>query len=161
MVDGQLRAKTRTWTSEALTGFTGGVVVALTDKDGELLHFTKVRKYGVNGTAVPGAPSSRTKEWDETIPPEVMSKFAGIAIVHRYEPTPRWLETTNDVVEFAKYVKDAYETVAEIIDCIGVFMPEEESTDPNAPPPPPPADESTRPMPTCGGTTTEPTPGQP
>lgn len=161
--DGSLKAKTRTWTSEALVGFTGGVVVALTDKDGKLLHFTKVRKYGVNGTAVPGAPSSKTVAWDETVPAAVMNQFSGIAIVHRYEPTPRWLETQEDVVEFAKYVKDAYDTISKILACYEELFPDEESTEPGAPPPPPGTQETTPPAPAACSDLLEttPAPGQP
>lgn len=52
---------TRTWSTCEWKGFTGGVLVALTDKDGGLLFQTPLVTYGVDGTWIPvRGPTDRT-----------------------------------------------------------------------------------------------------
>jgi hypothetical protein len=94
---GRLDAVTRTWTAEALKGFTGGVVVAITDKDRSVLHTTQLHKYGVNGTQVPGgAKSDRTEKWSENLPPSVANAVGGYAIVQAEAPTDHLTKFLKD-----------------------------------------------------------------
>jgi hypothetical protein len=83
---GRIDGTTKTWTSEALRGFTGGVLVGITDLDGNVLHYTKMRKYGVDGTAKPGGGSSRTENWSEEVPKEALDKAAAVVIYHSHQP---------------------------------------------------------------------------
>lgn len=112
---GLLVARTHTWTTSCADGFTGGVRVVLMKKDGNDLYITKLRKYGVNGTCVPSAPSSRTESWDETVPKNVINETAKVAIVHIKKPTDRvdeFLENAKKVAEIAKTVAEVYSTIA-------------------------------------------------
>ncbi|RJS57267.1 hypothetical protein CJ481_15935 [Bacillus subtilis] len=84
---GRLDATTKTWTSKKWKGFTGTVVVFLTDSRGNILYATASRRYGVNGTALGG--HNRTDTWYEIIPRSVLNKTTAYAIHHAYTPTPR------------------------------------------------------------------------
>lgn len=116
--NGRLDATTRTWTSEALRGFEGGVVVAVTDLQGNILWTSQLRKYGVNGTAVPGAPSDRTENWTETIPNDALNRAAGIAIIHGDVPTSHLADFLNQVLDDANKVKDIVVVVVAIVGLI-------------------------------------------
>lgn len=100
---GRIDGETRTWSKEAMRGFTGGVMVFLYDADGNVLHSTKLRKYGVNGEAM-GPPSDRKDLWNEPIDPAVVVKTKKYAIVHKHSPTDRqdeFLEKAEKAVEIA------------------------------------------------------------
>lgn len=102
---GLLYGVTRTWTKDKWTGFTGGVEVVLLDESDNYLYISQLRKYGVNGTWIPGAPDSRTSTWNESISADVMRKAKKVAIVHRHTPTPRLpglFANIKDLVEFIK-----------------------------------------------------------
>lgn len=107
--NGRLDAVTRTWTAEALRGFTGGVFVAYMDWKKNVLGTSQDHSYGVNGTAVPGADSDTTRKWSEQIPPDVLEKLSGYAIFHVNDPKSRWRETMAEAEEFAKRAKADYE----------------------------------------------------
>jgi hypothetical protein len=108
---GILRGTTKTWTTACQDGFTGGFRVILMAKDGNDLYITKLRKYGVNGTCIPSAPSSRTESWDDNVPLDRVKQTAKIAIVHIKKPTDRideFLEKAKEVAEIAKTFSEAY-----------------------------------------------------
>jgi hypothetical protein len=112
---GLLTAKTKTWTTACADGFTGGVRVILMKKDGNELYITKLHKYGVNGTCVPSAPSSRNESWDETIPLDKIKDTAKLAIVHIKKPTDRvddFLARAKEVAEIAKTLSEAYKNAS-------------------------------------------------
>jgi len=112
---GLLTAKTKTWTTACADGFTGGVRVILMKKDGNELYITKLRKYGVNGTCVPSAPSSRNESWDETIPLDKIKETAKLAIVHIKKPTDRvdeFLARAKEVAEIVKTLSEAYKNAS-------------------------------------------------
>jgi hypothetical protein len=112
---GIINARTHTWTTSCADGFTGGVRVVLMKKDGNDLYITKLRKYGVNGTCVPSAPSSRNESWDENVPLSIINETAKVAIVHIKKPTDRvdeFLEKAKEVAEIAKTVAEVYSTIA-------------------------------------------------
>lgn len=108
---GILRVTTKTWTNNNLQGFTGGVIVVLMKKDGNDLYVSAEHKYGVNGTNVPGAPSSRTETWTENVPLDKVNEAAKIAIVQMNAPTNRiddFIAHAKEVAEIAKTVSEAY-----------------------------------------------------
>jgi hypothetical protein len=93
---GRIDGETRTWTDVKFAGFTGGVEVALFDKDKNLLHVTQLQKYGVNGRAIPGA-SDRTEKWNENLSSGMVDKVASYAIRHRHTPTDRLVDNIEKV----------------------------------------------------------------
>lgn len=100
---GRVDGKTRTWTTAWQDGFTGAVMYIFQDRAGNNLpFFPPMRKYGVNGTAVPGAASDRKDVWWDSVPIEIVNKISKVAIVHIKKPTPR-------VEDFLQYAKDAGE----------------------------------------------------
>jgi len=84
---GRIDGRTKTWTSKKFKGFTGTVVVFLTDGDGNILHATQPHRYGVNGTALGG--HKRDEPWWEEIPQNILNNIVGYAIHHAHTPTPR------------------------------------------------------------------------
>ena len=79
---GKLRARTKTWSTSETTGFTGGVIVVLTDENKNELWFSEIHKYGVNGRWVPGGPDKRTESWKENVPTDILPRVKGYAIIH-------------------------------------------------------------------------------
>ena len=102
---GLLYSKTRIWSKNYLNGFTGGVEVVLLDENDNFLFITNLRKYGVNGRWIPGAPDSRTETWNETIPTDVMTRVKKIAIYHRHTPKSRLTELFSDMKKLVDFVK--------------------------------------------------------
>lgn len=131
--DGSLNGKTRTKSSEAMRGFTGGVEVLLTDRAGNILHQTQLRKYGVNGTAM-GGKSDRTVNWKEAVPPEALNKVSAVVIHHSYEPKVRLAAGIGWIKDNWKLVHKVYKCGKELYE-----LAAGDSTEPNAPSPPPPA----------------------
>jgi hypothetical protein len=103
---GRIDGVTRTWTDVKFAGFTGGVEVALLDKDQNLLHVTQLQKYGVNGRAIPGS-SDRTERWSEDLPSGVVDKVASYAIRQRHTPTDR-------LADNLKKAKPVIETIIQL-----------------------------------------------
>lgn len=113
--NGRIDGKTRTWTSVCADGFTGGVIVFLFDRAGNVLHSTPLKKYGVNGTCVPSAPSNRTEYWNNTVSVDIVNKIGSVKIVHVKKPTDRideFLEKAKEVAEIVKIFAEAYQDVA-------------------------------------------------
>ncbi len=109
---GRIDGTTKIKTAEALRGFTGGVLVGVTDLDGNILHTTKLHTYGVDGTAKPGGKSSRTEHWSEVVPKDSLGKAAAVVIWHSHQPKNRfpgamqWVkENWLCIVELYKYLK--------------------------------------------------------
>ena len=104
--NGNLNAKTKTWTDVRLKGFTGGVLIAFTDLNGAVIWSTEQQQYGVDGTWV--GKSSRTENWPAKVPPETLGKIVGYAILQ--EPTPRgraldWLRSSEGQATIKSIVK--------------------------------------------------------
>lgn len=118
---GRLDGKTRTWTSDELKGFEGGVVVAITDIHGNILWNTPVsaHKYGINGHSVPGAPSDRTEIWTETVPDNVLNNAAGVAIIQKDMPTNKLPEFLKEATQDAQLLAPLVTVVISIILAIG------------------------------------------
>ena len=88
--NGNLNAKTKTWTTRKTSGFTGGVLIAFTDKSGNAIWSTEQQRYGVDGKWI--GNSSRTENWQAKVPPEILSRIGGYAIVQEHTPRGRALD---------------------------------------------------------------------
>lgn len=143
-INGRMDGKTKTKSSEALRGFTGGVEVVLTDRAGNILYQTRLRTYGVNGTTQ-GGGGQRTETWSETVPAEALNKVSAVVIHHSYEPKVK-------LAAGAEWLKNNWDVVVKVFKCGAELLAanEEDSTGSQAPPPPPP--------PAPGQTTTQPPP---
>lgn len=84
---GRIDGTTRTWTSKKYKGFTGSVVVFLTDAEGNIHHATEPHSYGVDGTAI--GVHKRKETWDENISQEILNNISGYAIHHAHTPVIR------------------------------------------------------------------------
>ncbi|MGB3403002.1 MAG: hypothetical protein WBA77_09945 [Microcoleaceae cyanobacterium] len=96
---GKLRARTKTWSTSETTGFTGGVIVVLTDENKNELWFSEIHRYGVNGKWVPGGPDERIESWEESVSTDILSRVRAYAIIHQHTPTNR---VFKGVKEFLK-----------------------------------------------------------
>jgi hypothetical protein len=86
---GQLSATTHTWSAKDLEGFHGSVAVAALDQNQVLLWVSATQTYGVDQKICPPfstCHSDRTDTWSDTIPTQLLSRAAFIAIKHRYTP---------------------------------------------------------------------------
>lgn len=102
--DGTLNAVTRTWTNVKFAGFTGGVIITLTNADGIPIWATDQQTYGVDGTKIPKKKSSRTENWQAQVPPEILSKVKGYAILQEHTPRTRVLDwiTSSEAQQIVK-----------------------------------------------------------
>ena len=105
--DGTLLAVTKTWTEMTFTGFTGGVIIALTNADGTPIWATEQQTYGVDGTAIPNKKSSRTEKWQAQVPPEILSKVKGYAIIQEHTPRSRVLDwiTSSEAKQIVESIR--------------------------------------------------------
>ncbi len=61
--DRTIITKIRTWSREALAGFTGRCLAIFRDQPGNIIEVQASSPYGVNGEWVPGSPADRTDIW--------------------------------------------------------------------------------------------------
>ena len=143
--NGRIDGKTKTKSSEAMRGFTGGVEVLLTDRAANILYQTRLRTYGVNGTAM-GGKSERNETWSETAPAEAINKVSAVVIYHSYEPKVKLAAGIG-------WIKDNWDLVAKVFKCGAELLAagNEDGQQPTGSPPPPPP-------PATGQTTTQPPP---
>jgi hypothetical protein len=144
--DGRMDGKTNIKSSEAARGFTGGVEVVLTDRAGNIVYQSKLRTYGVNGTAM-GGKSERTINWDETVPPEALNNVRAVVIHHSYEPKVRLAAGINWIKENWKLVHKVYKCGKELYD---TAMEDGTKPEGSTPPPPPPPGQPTTQSPPAG-----------
>jgi hypothetical protein len=142
--DGRISGRTRTKSSEAMRGFTGGVEVFLVDGQNIPVHQTKLRTYGVNGTAM-GGKSDRTETWSETAPIESINKVKALVIYHRHEPKVKWAAALD-------WIKDNKVLMVKVYKCVKTMFPEDEEETAQGPPPPPPPGGQDEALPPSGDT---------
>jgi hypothetical protein len=88
--NGNLNARTKTWTDVKLKGFTGGALIAFTDASGTAIWSTEQQRYGVDGKFI--GNSNRTENWQAKVPPEILSRISGYAILQEHTPKGRTLD---------------------------------------------------------------------
>jgi hypothetical protein len=94
--NGNLNARTRTWNDVKLKGFTGGVFIAFTDASGFPIWSTDQQQYGVDGKSI--GRSDRTETWQAKVPPEILNRISGYAIVQEHTPRARvwdWVQSAE------------------------------------------------------------------
>lgn len=72
--DGEFHAVMRTWSAEALYGFTGQVHLIWRDADGAILKDQKSSAIGVNGRLIIGSPYERLDHWHGRLPPDMAAR---------------------------------------------------------------------------------------
>ena len=109
---GRVDVENHIWTNNEGFGFTGGAVVFLLDAGLNVLASTPMWTYGVNGTWIPGAPSSRTQLEYVDLGLDVFARTALIDIRHALTPRSRLIEDINTGVEIGKSIA---QVVADIV----------------------------------------------
>ncbi|MGH9894955.1 MAG: hypothetical protein ACREA0_23830, partial [bacterium] len=115
--DGRIFGRTRTKSSEAARGFTGGVEIFLVDGQNIPVHQTKLRTYGVNGTAM-GGKSDRTETWSETAPIESINKVKAVVIYHSHEPKVKFAAALD-------WIKDNKVLMVKVFKCVKTMFAED------------------------------------
>ena len=110
---GRIDGITKIKTAEALRGFTGGVLVGITDLAGNVLHTTKLHTYGVDGTAKPGGKSSRTEHWSEDVPKDSLDKAAGVVIWQSHQAKNRFPGAADWILKNWQCFVTIYKTVTD------------------------------------------------
>jgi|GEM_PF-3549529 hypothetical protein len=105
--NGRIDGVTRIWTDKKWKGFTGSVVVAITDRAGNRLYITNPQSWGVDCKRCPG-PSNRTQAWADTVPSNVLKQVGGYAIIHTTSPRDRWRSWLSDTKEAVTEIKGIY-----------------------------------------------------
>jgi hypothetical protein len=92
---GRVDSDIRIWTTNELFGFTGGVVVFFLDNVENVIGNLPMHTYGVDGTWIPGLPSSRRTLEADDIDPALFPHTAAIHIQHVLAPRPRLKEAID------------------------------------------------------------------
>lgn len=118
---GRYDARVHIESKDAGDGFTGGAYYRFLDENGNVVYAMMGDGYGVNGTAVPGAPSDRTENEAKIIPLDILTAVHAVeAIPDRMEgdTLDRLKETINKIVEGSKAIgeglKEIGATVGEV-----------------------------------------------
>lgn len=110
----RIYARTHTWNSVKLTGFTGGVSVLFLNSDGQALGATGLHTFGVDGTWIGRA--NRWDTWEEHLPPDVawLDQVAGIAVMHTHAGVNRLDHIIDEAVRYTKKIEDIYGQLSRI-----------------------------------------------
>lgn len=102
----RIDAVTQIWTNNELSGFTGSVAIVFADQTGNILGRTSTRSAGVDGTLIPGKPSTRAISWNESVSGNIVQNARSIAIVHSLDPKNRFENILDDGIRISKKVGD-------------------------------------------------------
>ena len=94
---GKAYAETKTWTDNNFVGFTGGVLIAYVDANGDVLGMSEMVQFGVDGRAIPGKASTRNDRWNPTVPGELAGKVKSLEVVQTHAPKNRLLEAVRQL----------------------------------------------------------------
>jgi hypothetical protein len=90
----------RIWTTNELSGFTGGVGVFFVDSAENVIGNLPMHTYGVDGTWIPGLPSSRRSLEADEVDSALFPRTASIHIQHVRAPQPR----LKDAIDMGAYI---------------------------------------------------------
>ncbi len=104
-----LHCTTRTWCTNWVVGFTGGVVVSFLNDKSEIIGSTDVQAFGIDALGVFWKPSSRTDSWTWPVP----SGTAAIKIFHKWAPRDRWDEIMAEVEDFLRKAAEVFQRASD------------------------------------------------
>lgn len=116
--NGKLSAVTNTRTKVKLAGFTGAASIVLVDASKRPIWASGVHSYGVDGCYV--GKCNRNENWSENVPPEIMSRVRGYAILQQHDP--KW-RAFNRGEQFLRWLgsNEGKATVATIATIVAMF----------------------------------------
>lgn len=109
---GILSFETHTWTTNALYGFHGGAVAFLVDSAQNILANTDMYVYGVDGTWIPGAPSSIDLIQTPSFSQDIYNRTVFIQIYHKYAPKGQLIQDIHNLVYVGQQVAAAIKAIA-------------------------------------------------
>jgi hypothetical protein len=112
--DGRLHTEVHVWTNNEFTGFHGACGVLVVDEANTLLWSSDLHTLGVDGTWIPGKPSSRTGLYDETVPAGIMAKMAAARLLLIENPHNMLSEDLDQAIAAGKKIADVAPIVAGI-----------------------------------------------
>ena len=113
---GRIDCEVHVWTTNRMSGFHGAAAAFLVDDSNNILWNTQLQTLGVDGTWIPGLPSSRTEDWNETAPADVMKKSpAAVRLALTTNPTNMLMRDINMLVDAGKKLAELAPLVKAII----------------------------------------------
>ena len=97
---GTIDGTTRTWTTQPVLGFTGGIMVILGATNGEYLAQTGIWQFGVDDFRIPFKESDREDRWNQYLGPNITQQIQSssqIEIVHAHKPRDRMQAQLNQL----------------------------------------------------------------
>lgn len=112
--DGRLHTEVHVWTRNEWYGFHGACGVLVVDEANTLLWSSDLHTLGVDGTWIPGKPSSRTERYDEVVPADIMAKASAMRLLLVENPRNMLSEDLDEAVKVGKKVVDVGKIVVGI-----------------------------------------------
>jgi hypothetical protein len=104
-----LYCTTRTWCTNWVVGFTGGVVVSFLNDKSEIIGSTGIQAFGVDALLVVLKAHDRTDAWTWPVP----TGTTAIKVFHKWAPRDRWNEIMAEMEDFLRKAAEAYERAAQ------------------------------------------------
>ncbi|WP_298460474.1 hypothetical protein [uncultured Cellulomonas sp.] len=112
--DGRLHTELHVWTRNESYGFHGACGVLVVDEANAVLWRSELHTLGVDGTWIPGKPSSRTSSYEEVVPTEIMAKMAAVRLLLVENPRNMLSHDLDEAVAVGKKIVDVGKVVAGI-----------------------------------------------
>ena len=112
---GRLDGELHVWTTNRMYGFHGACVVFVVDERNQILWKSGLHSLGVDGTWIPGLPSSRTDTWNESVPADALPKAASLHIACIENPTNMFMRDLDQAISLGKKVVEVAGVVGGII----------------------------------------------
>lgn len=112
---GRLDGELHVWTTNRTYGFHGACVFILVDKIGQILWRGGLQSLGVDGTWIPGLPSSKTTRWTETAPADAISKAAELKVALIENPKNMFMYDLDQAIKLGKKIAEVAGVVAGIV----------------------------------------------
>jgi hypothetical protein len=112
--DGRLHTEVHVWTRNEWYGFHGACGVLVVDEANTLLWSSDLHTLGVDGTWIPGKPSSRTERNDEIVPADIMTKMAAVRLLLIENPRNMLSQDLDQAIAAGKKIVEIGKIVAGI-----------------------------------------------